>query len=33
VAESDILRNAVEQDGLRIVTAFHRISAGTVEFD
>jgi len=33
VADSDILRDAVENDGLRIVTAFHNFTSGAVDFD
>jgi carbonic anhydrase len=32
-SESEILREAVEQDGLRIVTAFFHFTMGAVEFD
>jgi carbonic anhydrase len=33
LADSEILRNAVEHDGLRIVTAFHNFTSGAVDFD
>ena len=32
-SESDILREAVEQGGLQIVTAFFHFTTGAVEFD
>jgi carbonic anhydrase len=32
-SESEILREAVQSDGLRIVTAFFHFATGTVEFD
>jgi carbonic anhydrase len=32
-SESEILRTAVQQDGLRIVTAFFHFTTGAVEFD
>ena len=32
-SESQILSNAVKDDGLRIVTAFHSFTTGAVEFD
>jgi carbonic anhydrase len=33
IKESDILRSAVENDGVKIVTAFFHFSNGVVEFD
>ena len=32
-SESEILRSAVQSDGLRIVTAFHHFTTGAVAFD
>jgi carbonic anhydrase len=32
-SESEILRRAVQEDGLRIVTAFYHFTTGAVEFD
>jgi carbonic anhydrase len=33
IAESEIIRAATQEDGVRIVTAFFRFSDGKVEFD
>jgi carbonic anhydrase len=33
LSESDIMRGATENDGVRVVTAFFRFSSGAVEFD
>jgi len=33
ISESDILRSAVENDGVKVVTAFFHFSNGEVEFD
>ena len=33
IAESDIIREAVENDGVRIVTAFYHTGTGEVELD
>ncbi len=33
ISESDIIRGAIEDDGVRVVTAFFRFSDGAVEFD
>jgi carbonic anhydrase len=33
IAESEILRDAVERDGLQIATAYFRFTTGEVEFD
>ena len=33
MAESDVVRTAVDRDGARIVTAFYALASGLVEFD
>lgn len=33
ISESDILRSAIEQDGVKIITAFYHFSNGEVAFD